>query len=164
MTICDTVKGRIELDSRLESASPLKSSTVINQLFLVCVGIVSAAPLLLGTGLGVTFGVVVGTYESAIYRSPKVIFRVLWRTVVWANIYAIAYGIGTATITYFLLYGFSLHPIITNYLDFGDNGVEVLFPFLILPSTFASLIGAFVGSNVGIAKSPNYLQQYRSRR
>ena len=132
---------------------------MINQLFLDCVGVVSAAPLLFGSGLGVTFGVVVGVYESVVHRSPKVIFRVLWNTVVWANIYAIAYGIGTATIAYFLLYGFS-HPIITNYLDFGDNGVEILFPFFILPSTFASLIEAFIGSKIGIEKSSSHSRQH----
>lgn len=137
---------------------------MINQLFLICAGIVSAVPLLLGTVLGVTFGVVVGIYESATYRSLKVIFKVLWITVVWANIYAIAYGIGTAIIAYFLLYGFSLHPVITNYLDFGDNGVEILVPFFILPSTFASLIGAFIGSNIGIVKTSSYSHKYRSRR
>jgi len=133
---------------------------VINQLFLFCVGIVSATPLLFGTGLGVIFGVIIGIYEGSVYRSPKIIFGVLRTTVVWANIYAIAYGLGTATIAYFLLYGFSLHPIITNYLDFGDNGVEILVPFFILPSTFASLIGAFVGSNIGTAKSSSHLRQH----
>ena len=135
---------------------------MINQLFLDNALTVLTKPLLLGTALGVIVGVVIGVYESFVYRSPRVIIRVLWNTIVWTNGYAIACGIGTATIAYFSLYGFSLDPITSNYLDLSDNDA-VLILFFLLPSLLTSMIGAAIGSIVGASKSSNYLKQNRSR-
>jgi len=58
-----------------------------------------------------------------------------------------------------LLYGFSLYPITSNYLDLGDNGIEILAPFFLLLSILASLIGAVVGSAKGLKKGANYRRQ-----